>query len=193
MKVIIVEEKAEVYTPYNPKFVNIIKRAIGGAKWESTKKCWVVPAESVSAVRSIMRDVYGIDDTESTEDIVDVKITVTENIYNVCDNVTVFGKTLCRAYSRDSGGKAGEGVSYLSGAPESGGSRSHWRSIVPAGAVLVLTDVSKNIIEKGKNNFENGSFDYEIIDNNKINRQKLLDERDKLLARIAEIDKLLAQ
>lgn len=37
MKVIIVEEKAEVYTPYNPKFVNIIKRAIGGAKWESTK------------------------------------------------------------------------------------------------------------------------------------------------------------
>ena len=177
---------ADLYTPYNPDFIRRIK-GIGGAKWSAGEKCWQIPADAVDAAREIMKDVYGYSDTSENETI-KIKVTVNEEIWESRKPVVLFGKVISMAYGRDSGAKVGEDVSYINGRANSGGSSQHWKSIVESGSILILSNVNKNLFEK-----ENPEYDItvEIMDDN--DKENLIKERERLLKRIAEIDKILIE
>lgn len=181
----------DVYSPYNPDFVKKIK-GIGGAKWEPSKKCWIVPEDAVDVVRGFMVDVYGYSDIKENETI-SLKITVNNEIACMCEDVMLFGKIVSHATGRDSGAKMGNDVSYISGAATSGGSEKHWKSVVEAGSVVMLSNVNKNIFEKYEKEY-NEKYDITIeVLENKINKQKLLEEKERLVKRIEEIDRLLQE
>ena len=72
IKVTIKDGKAELYTPYNADFVKAIK-ALGGAKWNASKRCWTISEDMLPQAREIMMDVYGHTDEEQS-----VTIEVTE-------------------------------------------------------------------------------------------------------------------
>lgn len=146
MKIEIKDDAAYVYTPYNLNYVNRIKK-IHGAKWMQDRKCWTVPKEAVDAVREIMLDVYGYSDIVPNKTIT-LKVTILEEIRSLCSPVMLFGKTLAYAYGRDSGGRAGEDVYYVSGGAASGGSAKNWESVVKAGSVAVLSNVNVNIYKR---------------------------------------------
>lgn len=180
---------AEIYTPYNSTFVRKIKR-IGSAKWDFDNKCWTVPVEVIDIVREIMVEVYGYSDITENETI-SLKITFVEEVSEYCSDIVMFGKILAHATGRDSGAKVGDDVAYSKGLATSGGSAKNWLSIVKEESVVILTNVNKNIYEKECSDLkEKYNITVEIIDTG-VNKQQLIEEKERLLKRITEIDKIL--
>lgn len=186
MKIEINGSKALVYTPYNKEFVSQIK-GIGNARWDSAKRAWSVPAECVDQVREIMEAVYGESDISGCRKV-SVRLTFAKRIYGYCEPVTILGKTIAKAWGRDSGARPGDDVVFVSGKPESGGSAKNWTSVVPEGSVVVLHNVPE---VKLSEDLPSG-VEMEIIESG-ANRAALEAEKARLLARIAEIDNLLEE
>lgn len=53
---------AYVFTPYNPEFVNRIKRELPGARWNSERRSWQIPSAKIDEARNILYDIYGYND-----------------------------------------------------------------------------------------------------------------------------------
>ena len=189
IKVNIENGRAKVFTPFNRDFVAAI-RSVGGRKWDADDKCWTVPEESLPQVRQIMMDVYGETDLPGTCGSVTVKVTFKEEYSERRDDVIIFKKVIASARGRDSGARPGDDVTYLEGEPTSGGSMKNWESVVPAGAVVLLRHVPLSVWEQDK---DSEYYTAEIVDEGKdVKRKELEEEKARLLARIAEIDKELA-
>ena len=181
----------KITTPYNKDFVNKM-HGVTRAKWNRLENCWEAPEETINDVRGILKDVYGYSDIDSNETI-KVKLTIIEESYHEerCADVTAFGKILAHAYGRDSGAEIGrDDVTLVKGSIESGGSVKNWTTRVAEGSVFTLYNVNKNIFEKDINRVKEWA-EVEIIEGMN-NREKLLEEKEKLLKRIAEIDALIA-
>lgn len=65
IKVTVKDGKAELYTPYSADFVKAIK-ALGGARWNASKRCWTISEDMLPQAREIMMDVYGHTDEEQS-------------------------------------------------------------------------------------------------------------------------------
>lgn len=161
--------KANLYTPYNADFVKAVK-TMGGARWDSTSRCWTISEDMLPQARKIMMYVYGYTDEKQGETIT-VKATFAKDVWEECDSVVILGKTVARAYGRDTGAKPGEDVLFLEGAPTSGGSARHWCSIVPAGSVVTLYHVSKALYEAKKDSLPEG-VTVEVIEEGKKEEKK---------------------
>lgn len=177
--------KAFVYTPYNAEFVSKIK--LLGGRWNPSEKCWTVAEFKVDDVRSTMRSIYGRDDQPVAE-TVDVILTFTAEVSEWHAPVTILGRTIATAWGRDSGARMGDEVMFLEGKPESGGSVKNWHTIVPSGSVVKLPQLPKTATEECE--LPNG-VTMQIIGGD-IDRDALIAEKEKLLARLAEIDAILA-
>ena len=180
----VVGGKAAVYTPYYPDFIDKIKRKTG--KWDAGQGAWIIEASAIDAVRKAMREEYGRDD-QSVGETVRVRLTFLDSWYEDKGPVALLGRILSRAYSRDGGGKAGEGVIYINGRPSSGGSKNNWRSIVPKGSVIELPNIPKALVE----GYEIEGVEIEIMPETFIDVEALRAERERCAARIAEIDAML--
>lgn len=177
-----------VYTPYNASFVSAIRK-IGGARWDAEGKAWMVPTASLPQVREIMRNIWGEDDRMDTVKRVSVRLTFHEICSAECRPVEILGKTISRAYSRDSGARPGDDVAFEAGGPASGGSVKNWRSVVEEGSVVVLSSVPETILDEAALPC---GVTMEIIEGDNFeNRSALIEEKEKLLARLAEIENLL--
>lgn len=195
MKIEISGGKANIFTPYNAEFVKRIK-GIGGAKWNGAEKCWTIPAEAVDSARDIMMDVYGETDIPDGSEKMKIRITALVDIEELRAPVSFFGKNLASASGRDSGARVGDGVILESGTISSSGSMRNWTSMIKKGAVLTLTDVPKVLYQRDKDattKWGDTLFTVEILKDTTVNKEKLEAEKADLLARIAEIDRLLAQ
>lgn len=180
-------DRINVYTPYNSDFVARVKNA--GGRWDSETKCWSIPAEALEVVRAIMRDVYGIDDSNESR-TVKVRLTFASEVYEYCNPVTILGHTVSRAYGRDSGAKPGTGVYFEVGAPKSGGSVKNWTSVVEQGSIVVLSAVPTTLLDRAT--LPEGVTS-EIISPPAIDRVALSAERERLAQRIKEIDLIMSQ
>lgn len=192
LEIKIKDDKAEVYSPFNPTFKDAVKR-IGAARWNAEKKCWIVPASEVDFVRSKMIEVYGESDI-SAPDSVTVQLTAKEDLWELCGDVIFANKVLSHARGRDSGATTGDDVTIITGNVDSGGSVKNWRSEVEKGSVFRLQNVNPVILQK---EIDSGEWDdcleIEIIEAPKLNKFQLLKQKEELLAKIAEIDKMLQE
>ena len=175
--------KAHVYTPYNRDFVKNIKQ-IGGAHW--TGSAWSIPEDCIEDARAIMQRVYGETDIAEAEKVT-VEVTALDEIREERASVSIFGKDLARAYGRDSGAKVGDDASLISGDIDSGGSARYWDTVVSKGSIFKLRNVVKSKLDE----YDKSLWDVKVIEENKPNKESLNAEREKLLARVNEIDKLL--
>lgn len=188
IKIEIVDTKAYIYTPYNAEFVKAIK-GIGGARWNRDKSAWAIPADCADQAREIMRRVYGEDDRPDCGERVDVRLTFDSSVSEWQSAVTIYGKTISRAYGRDSGARCGDDVAFVEGQPESGGSVKNWTSVVPQGSIVVLHNVPATLLDQPLPK----GVRAERLEERKSNRDALMAEKQRLLERIAEIDNLVAQ
>lgn len=175
---------AQVFTPFNESFVAKMK-ALDGI-WDKPLRCWWVGISKIPNVRAAMREVFGSDDTSSAKSVT-LRLTFSEDYGVFRQDATLYGKTLSHATSHNSGGTPGEDVQYLAGRAESGGSSKNWCSIVPSGSVIQLYNVPAHLLDTST---IPPMVAVEVcrID---VNRDALLKERTRLMARIEEIDKLL--
>ena len=182
----IADGKAAIYTPYNADFVSQIK--LLGGRWNPLERCWTVAEFKVDEVRAVMRSVYGQDDQPVSE-TVDVIPTFTKQYSKRCAPVTILGRTIAAARGRDSGARIGEDVMFLEGKPESGGSIRNWETIIPVRSVVKLPNLPKIATEECDLPDE---VTMEIVGEN-VDRKALKAEKEKLLARLAEINKILGE
>lgn len=186
IKINTINDRAYLETPYNADFVAAIK-GIGGARWDRDRRAWSIPEESVEQARAIMRDVYGADDRPSAEPNVSVRLTFGERVYRTHESIMIYGKTVASAYGRDSGARVGDDVAFVEGKPTSGGSVKNWATIIPEGCVAVLHNVPQAALQM---ELPEG-VTAEVISKGP-DRAALEAERERLLARLAEIDQQLA-
>ncbi len=182
-------DKAEVYTPYSKEFISELKKRVGGARWNASKRCWTVPEDALDAVRGIIKSVYGYTDQADAGRLCTATIRVAY-MDAECAPVSIFNRVVARAYGRDSGATVGDGVVFKEGAPKSGGSAKYWKTIVD-GCIVEMHHVPEAAI---KNGLPGGCEILSITpEGEDDNRKRLLEEREKLLARLAEIDKELGE
>lgn len=178
---------AKVFTPYNAEFVKKIKN-IGGRKWNAADKCWMIPESEIETARQYMMDVYGETDLPDEDGRVTIKVKFNEMAFEYTSPITIFGKEIARAWGRDSGAKVGEDVTLLSGSIGSGGSAKNWRTTIHEGSVFKIRNVAKKALEI-PNDY---NITVEEVEEATIDRKALEEEKAKLLARLAEIEALLA-
>lgn len=190
MKIEIKNGKAYVFTPYSPEFVKRIK-SIGGARWDRDARAWEIPAASTDSARQIMFDVYGETDQAFANEKVDVRIDVTEDITEYGDGITILGRGVCKAWGRDSGASILEGVDFIKGRPDSGGSAKYWCTEIPKGCSFIIHGVPK---QKAEDFIKQDHDDLVAkIISVKPNKAALVVEKARLLERIKEIDRILTE
>ena len=175
-----------VYTPYNKDFVRRIK-GIGGTRWNPNARAWNVPAAGIETARGIMVDIYGESDIPAEQKMVTIRVKFADEYVEYCAGVSAFGKTLAYARGRDSGACVGDDVILETGTIGSGGSAKNWMTVIGAGSSFLLT-VPESIYLRDKD-----KWDTEIVENESSDskRMALIAEREKLMARLAEIEKEL--
>lgn len=179
----------EVYTPYSVNFTSELKRRISGRKWDGSKRCWVVTAESIDFVRKLMEKHFGESDISDTEKVT-VIVSFAEELAT-CDvtNIELFGKTVAKAYGRDKIAPISGDVVYIEGSYESGGSTGHPLVRINAGSVLEIYNVAVSAIDAMKDKLPVG-VTYSIKDTSR--KDVLLAEKERLIAKLEAIEKELA-
>lgn len=134
-------------------------------------------------------DVYGYSD-QIPNDVLALKVTFLSDVSSICSDVTLFGKVMAHARGCDGGARVGDDVAYIQGGASSSGSTKNWRSIVEKGSIAILSNVNKHVYEKTE---ADPDIQVKVIENSasRDDRQRLLEEKERLLERIAEIDKIL--
>lgn len=177
--------EALLFTPYNAEFIAAVKN-IGGAHWDREHRAWSIPSEAIDQARDIMRRVYGACDLPDAEPPVSVKLTFEAEVSQKWSPVTIYGKTIASATGRDSGARTGDDVVFVEGKPQSGGSVKNWYTAVPEGSVVVLHNVPQAALDMPLPDGVQAA-----VSAQKQSKDDLLDEKERLLARLAEIEKLL--
>lgn len=186
------DNKLIAKSPYHPNLPPAAKKL--GGKWDGT--AWVFDARDEDRVRETYINIYGTDGETGAGSLVTVRVTFVGTFSAHQGAVYMCGRLVARAYNRDSGAKIGDGIVFTVGAPESGGSVKNWKTVIPKGSVVEIRDVPRPAAENFISKIESGEigseYNAEIIDET-LDRDALKSEREKLMARIAEIDKLLNQ
>lgn len=187
MKVIREDGKLKVQSEYNADFIRKAHELNG--KWSSPY--WVFEEKNEKLVRQILTDVYGEDGTPQKEVTVDIDLNKYYSAdYRQNNDEAIFhGKSLCYRPGRDSCVRMqNDAIVVAGGFPHRGGSVKYpclnWND----GTVIRVTvPEAVYLAEKDKD----GVTLYESAD--KAQKVKALeDEKERLIARIAEIDAEIA-
>lgn len=182
-----------VVSPFHSAFIHEAKANLAG-RWQDG--AWTFDIRNADAVRALVKKWFGY--TEGC-DLVSLRVGFDEDGAANCRGpVYRAGRVVASAHDRDGGARLGDGVILESGGVTSGGSTNNWQTVVRPNTVVVIHDVPRAIAEKHADPEGDGGYQgetYEIIVPAAAalsGRDALAAEREKLLARLAEIDTALA-
>lgn len=132
-----------VTSPYSASFVDRARQL--GGKWEGS--VWAFQAGLEQEVRDALIQIYGTDDFASDEKVT-VLIETLDDWYQGKGALMFAGKTIARAFGRDSGAKVGDDVAIIEGRAYSCGSVKNWASEVGEGSKIKVFNVSRPMLEK---------------------------------------------
>jgi hypothetical protein len=171
-----------VQSPYSKQFADFAH--MRNAIWSDSKKAWAFDPRDEFAVRSTMIDIYGTDDYNSCNKV-DVRVAL-DNIDTDCKRIWICGREVVYRKYYDRHVNLGEGVAIISGGFADRGNFRSEGCNAEKETVLEIRDVPCRAAEKSLLEYPNN---IKIISG--INREVLLNERQKCAERIIEIDKLL--
>lgn len=114
----------KVITPYNSDFVQKCRNLRG----EFKQGAWWFRDNIIDYVRNAMLEIYGVTGEEQYEECSLLVKNFTSEA--TCAAVTLFGRTIARAFGRDSGAKLGDEIILIDGSIDSGGSMKNWSTCV---------------------------------------------------------------
>jgi len=169
-----------VICPYTSKFVNAA-HALNG-KWDGNM--WVFDDVLLDIIKTKLMDIYCTDGSPCER--VSIKITAIKDLSSTQDSVTFFGLPIAKASGRDSGAKVCDGAAMISGKIGSGGSRQYWTTWVSEGSEFIVKDLPIAWLQKISERWS-----IEQYGASKVDATALTTEKDALLKRLAEIDRML--
>ena len=139
-----------------------------------------------------MMDIYGETDQEPAAETVTLVIEFSKDVIGQHAPITIAGKTIAAAFGRDSGAKVGDDAAFISGEPRIDGSARNWTTVIPAGSVVEVYNVPKakayELVSAS-----DPRYTIHIKGDVKVDREALMKEREALLARLDEINKILGE
>ena len=124
IKLEIIEDKVVVTSPYHTEFVNRCRRLRG--KWSN--ETWIFDDSILEYVREAMIECFN---TTGETPYQNVNLLVKDvDLSEYRAPVNLFGRTIARAWGRDSGAKIGDGIVLIKGEIGSGGSVKNWSTNV---------------------------------------------------------------
>lgn len=116
----------EVISPYNKEFATKARNLRG--KWDASKSAWIFDESVEDYLRKALLDCFGV----TGEEPVEMCSLLINDLTTYADRsaVELFGRTIAKAYGRDSGAKLGDDIIWISGKHKSGGSVKNWRTEV---------------------------------------------------------------
>lgn len=174
----------EVKAPYNPAFPKPARRL--GGKW--LNELWVFDAKEESRVRELCLKVYGTDGVIGVGDLVTVRIEFLKNFSSRKSGIFFCGRMVASAQSSYSGARVGDGIVFIHGEPESGGSYKNWCTVIPEGSIVEIRDAHRIAAKSCIKKLNSGEDCSAEIITESIDKEALFAEREKLVQRIAEID-----
>lgn len=179
------KERVVLTAPYHPDLPSEAK-SLGG-KWDPSAKSWVFDPRDEQDVRALAREVYGTDDTAG-EPMVTVRLDLVG--WDRSPETWFAGRRILWRPGRDAEVRLGDGVRCTAGFFCAGGSGGGAGSVkYPAigdttGVVLEVRDVPA-----GHPDLAEPSKGVSILGDADAQRRVALEaERDRLLARLAEIE-----
>ena len=174
-----------VNCPYNSEFVAAAK--ILGGRWNAP--LWIFDPREEQKVRDLCYRVYGTDGIMEPDLLtIRAKFGPANDIRQA--SIEVFGRTIARAWGKDSGVKLGEGVVLSSGGFFSGGNAKHWETKAEPGTEVLITGIPRHRAEEM---IKSGAKWLSIeSDTLPVDHKVLKAERKRLVKRIAEIDARLS-
>ena len=177
-----------VNCPFNYGFVHGAKKLAGKWLWQGADKLWAFDARVEALVRALCIQWFGTDGN-AIPDLVDVRLTYPAGRRCLQAPATAFGRVVGRAWGRDTGARLGEGIVLVQGRVGSSGSWKNWETCIGPETVILMHDVPRSLVESGSPD----KAEVEIVpkENHSHDVTQLTSERDRLVARVAEIDELL--
>lgn len=182
---------AYIASPYNPEFVSRIKNC--GGRWDAETRTWKISEQALDDARQIMQDIYGETDQQTAGTTVTLRAEIIDSIWETRKPIVIAGRVVASAFGRDSGARVGDNVAFIAGGPKSGGSVKNWQTCIDAGSIIKVYKVPAAKAREAVENPPYKGMVCVIEQPETIDRAALEAEREKLLARIAEIDAQLNQ
>ena len=181
MKTKIENGKIYVQSDYNRDYIARAKGLQG--KWNSPY--WVFPEENIDELRELLIDVYGECGGLAEKAPVTVTVDLDLDEYKYGAEVSIGGFAAVKRRYRDSDVIYADNVMLLKGGfPSSGGSAKNPRVSPDSGTVIRVKNLPVKLYEKIKD--MDGVTLVKAPDN-----AALIEERDRLLARLAELNTLI--
>lgn len=133
-------------------------------------------------MRTLCRDVYGDDGV--THNTCTLRYAIGADRATRAP-LTLHGRPLARAFGRDTGANLADGVVVLEGGFTSGGSVKNWTTVSKGGTVVLVRDFPRDAAKELVLTDDRFSIEPEV------DLTDLREERDRLVARLAEIDSIL--
>ncbi len=179
--VVTVEEKwVTLKAPFNADLAPAA-RDIGGW-WVASAKVWRFDLRDESRVRNLCREIYGSDGSpEESGDVVTVQIQA--NLHSEDGKVMFAGRRVAERKGRDDRVRLASGTVLVAGSfPGAGGSMRYPSIAAGDDVVLEIRDLPRSALRNER--------DYKIVGES-IDREVLVAERNRLTARLQEINALL--
>lgn len=174
-----------VHSPYDPAFPPAARK-LGGV-WKDG--AWKFAHRDFDRVRELCRTIYGTDGAEPEGVGVTVRVPLDGWDSHHADEFRLAGRRLLWRPSRDERVRYASRVVVVSGDfYGSGGSMRYPEVNAKPGTVIEVRDVPADVAQKMVDEYPTAS----IVDGGEAFVAALLAERDRLTARIAEIDAALA-
>ena len=185
------ETKLNCYSDYHPNLPYHAKQL--GGRWNG--QCWTYDVRDEHKVRELYINIYGTDGEEAVGDLVTLRVTYEKGAGKYHSGMFVGGRCIGRATGRDSGARLSEGVVTVEGCITSAGSRKNWSTYINSGSVFDIRDMprkkAEEVIESGYDDNDN-RISAEIIDNGtSVDKAALIEEKERLLKRLAQIEEIL--
>ncbi|MDI9469028.1 MAG: hypothetical protein QM296_02360 [Bacillota bacterium] len=189
VRITVKDNRITTDTPYHAGYIKAAK-ALGG-RWNAADRVWQFDAGVEDRVRAAMIEAYGTDGQQTTATVtIHVKLDEVHDESDKSNEFVIGGRTLVRRRHRDCPVTVGDKCSIVEGSfPEYGGSMRYPSLNWEDGTIMEAREVPESIALRL---IEEQPDAITIIGETKTDRDALMAERERLLARIAEIDALLA-
>jgi hypothetical protein len=172
-----------VRSPYSDRFVKEAKKLAGKYK----KPDWIFPLEVFNDVKKLCLEIYG-EIGEGVKEAVTLRVMFPNGAEIINGALMIKNRSVARAYSRNSDVKFGDNIILRNGKIYSGGSVKNWKTIADRGTVIDILGFPKTLVDACIEEYKN--YKFEII-GEEIDKESLKAEKEKIKARLEEIDQML--
>ena len=179
--------KIIVTTYYNRKFSSKARNLRG--QWDSVKKAWVFDESVEEYVKQALIDIFGVTGEIQYETC---SLLIKDfTAWETRGEVELFGRTVARAFGRDSGAKLGDDIIWVSGSYHSGGSVKNWTTEVENGTFEIQNfPLERTKFDDVRKAVEDGWCEIKV-NKKKRSREEIESEIAALKSKLSELEEEL--